>query len=190
MLEEGIRLEFINLLKKAQDTAAYDDKKVEDDVLSSIFEAVRFTPSIANMQPWEAYIIECPETKKMLDGCTLDPMLREKEGETRLSNAPVVVIVYMDRKRARARFGKVGEDIFALQDIAAAVNNMKLAAAEQGVSSCWIREVDMEKVAKVLKFSKMIKPVALVTLGYCDAENEMPPLLETREWVHKIGRGQ
>jgi nitroreductase len=61
-------LEFINIIKRTQDAALYNDKEVGNDVLSYILEAVKFTPSAANTQPWEVYIIESLETKEALDG--------------------------------------------------------------------------------------------------------------------------
>lgn len=182
-------MEIVDLLKKIQDTIEYDDKNIEDEKLNQMLESIRYTPSVANVQPWEVYIIKDTETKKLLNDCILDPMMRKKEGENRVSCAPIAIVMAMDRKRARARFGQLGEDFYAVQDIAAAINNMRLAAAEIGISSSWIREISLDKISEVLKLPRLIKPIALITMGYSSCKTEIPPLLEVKDWTHCIERG-
>jgi len=178
-------LKVLDLIKLLQDIDQYENAPLDSKEVCDLLEAVRWSPSAANIQPWEVYVIEDKSLKKELDGCVLDPLLREKMQDNRISKAPVVIVIAMDKKRARARFGQSGEEFYALQDLAVAANNLRLAAAERGIGSTWIREVNLEKVAKVLGLSKLIRPVALLTMGYtANRDSTRPAPLEIKEWVH------
>jgi len=182
-----MNMPLLDLIKKALDTdEEYDDQKIDTQVLNEILEVLHWTTSAGNMQPWEIYIIENPEIKKLIDTCLLDPMLRKESNIKKVCMAPLAMVVAIDRKRARARFGEIGEKFYAVQDTAIAVNNIRLIAAEKGISSSWIREIDLEKVADVLKLPKMIKPAALITLGYSSKNKTIPPHLEVENFVHWV----
>ncbi|HUV07422.1 MAG TPA: nitroreductase family protein, partial [Spirochaetia bacterium] len=177
------------LLEKTRDHASFESRDVDPALLDSLWAAVRATPSAANTQPWEVYLVRDSELKSKLDHCVLDPMLRTERGGAAVSRAPVAIIVAYDRKRARARFGQTGESLFAIQDTAAAVANLRLAAAEKGLATCWIREVDLERLSASLSLIQSVKPVALLTLGYSQEIKEEPPLLPVEEWLHCCTRG-
>ncbi len=179
-------MELVELIKKCRDTEEYSEEKLSAEKLLSLLEVVRWTPSAANIQPWEVYIIDDQQLREELDGCLLDPLLRDSEKGNTISSAPAVIVMALDRKRARARFGSQGEEFYALQDTAAAVNNIRLKAAREGIGSTWHREVKLNKVAEVLKLSALIKPVALLTLGYPIRRMEFPPPLFLNQLVHVI----
>ena len=78
-------------------------------------------------------------------------------------------------------------DEWSTVDVAIALENMVIAAAAQGVGSCWIGDFDEEKVRKLLNIPNHLKVVAMITLGYPDEEPEMPSKKRLEEIVHYNG---
>jgi len=179
-------MKLTELIAKTYDCESFESRAVDPALLRELWEAVRLTSSAANTQPWEVYLVLDAGIKEKLDGFVLDAMLRSGAGGNPVSRAPVALVVAFDRKRSAARFGQVGETLFAIQDTAAAIAHLRLAAAELGLGTRWIREVDLEQTAAALRCRPGILPVALITLGYPLKEGEEPPLLKAADWLHTL----
>lgn len=179
-------MKLVELITKTRDCESFEERAVDPELLDALWEAVRLTSSAANTQPWEIYLVRDGRTREKLDGCVLEAMLRSGAGGNPVSRAPLSVVVAFDRKRAAARFGQVGEALFAVQDTSAAVTHLRLAAAGQGLGTRWIREVDLEQVAAALGCPPGIRPVALLTLGYPREAGQEPPLLAVADWLHTL----
>ena len=108
---------------------------------------------MANVQPWEIVVIPDQEIKEKLAECTLDPLLRERGTSKQwwLKDASPVLLLYIDLKRSKARFGELGK-IFAIQDVTVLIHNMQLKVATKGLASCWVREIDTKKLKMCLVF--------------------------------------
>ncbi len=176
------------LIIRTKDVEKYKGDPVSIQEIYQIVEAFQLTPSAANTQPWEVYLIEDMKMKKLLDSCLLEPMLRGPAENSKISFAPVGLVIAIDRKRARARFGENGEKLYAVQDTAVAVNNLRLLATARGLGTTWLREVDLEKVAKVLNLPVIIRPVALVTVGYPLNIQQSPSSLRLEDIFHIINQ--
>ena len=113
-------------------------------------------------------------------------MLREDESlrPDWFIKAPLILVICVDSRRAKVRFGERGME-FALMDIGAAIMNLLLGAWKHGVKSCGIREFDQEKVQTILELPKNVKPTMLITLGYSNQEKAQGPTLELEDFVHK-----
>jgi nitroreductase len=46
------------------------------------------------------------------------------------------------------------------------VEHICLAAAEQGLGTCWVCNFDAQKCSELLKLSANIHPVAIIPIGY------------------------
>ena len=56
----------------------------------------------------------------------------------------------VDPRPCAARYGDRGEQLYAIQDTAAAVENILLAAVDRGLASCWIGAFDEDAVREAL----------------------------------------
>lgn len=176
----------VDLLRSAQPVLTYDDRRVSPGDLDLILEAVRWTPSAANLQPWELLLLETEERKAALVDATLDPMLRD-DGHGKqdwIVCAPHVLVFCADMRRVRARFGE-GADRIAPLDVSASVLAAIVTARALGVSCCWVREFDPVRLRECMSIPRFFLPVAILTLGYSDAEVSAPPTLETAEFLHR-----
>jgi len=102
-----------------------------------------------------------------------------EESVRRFSEAPIVVIAaiamkdmhkYPDRRRQRF------EHLMATQSLAAAIQNILLAAHAEGLGACWFCAplFCQRTVRKILKMPRDVEPQALITIGY-PAESPVPP---------------
>jgi len=97
--------------------------------------------------------VQEPHRRLQLESCLLDPFLRPIAPAGLLERAPIVLVIAVDRKRTAARHAEIGERLLAVQDTAVAIAHLRLAA-EQGLGSAWIREVDLARVAEVLELPR------------------------------------
>jgi len=197
----------IGLLKNRRSIREYTPKNVSEKVLDVILEAAMWSPSAHNAQPWRFVVIRDSAVKLKLAeamACRWERYLakdgvseRDRESLARVSverfsSAPIVIVScltmvemnhYPDKRRLRI------ESIMAVQSVAAAIENMLLAAHAMGLGACWFCAPLFcpETVRKVLRLPPDFEPQALITLGY-SAERPLPPLRKPlKEIVHLNG---
>lgn len=178
----------LELLKRLRCVSQFDARDLEPEVLERVLLAASWTPSAADVQPWEFIVIQDDEQKQALCETLLDSLLRARVGgaERRswISDAPVILVLCMDRIRAKARYGEIGEKLFGPQDTGAALQNLRLVALEIGIKSCVVREFDQEQISELLALPDHICPLTLVALGYSDVEPSQKTGLPMEDYVH------
>ncbi|MDF2614212.1 MAG: nitroreductase [Clostridia bacterium] len=107
---------------------SYLQKQITDEELQAVLEAGKFAPSAMNQQPCHFVAVQNKEVmEKISNGCKaaigrdIDPFY----------HAPTIVIVFADQGA-----------IAPVQDASLALENMMIAAASLGLSSCWIHSVN------------------------------------------------
>ncbi len=136
---------------------------VERSVLEDILRAGIAAPSSKNRQPWHLTVLEGAAKERVLRVME-QGLAREKEAETPfltesgqflpgavhslsiMRQAPVLVLMSNslaaepDFARGLERDVRVGE-ICNIQSVAAAIENMLLAAEERGIGSLWLGDI-------------------------------------------------
>jgi len=200
-------LDIIGFLKERRSIREYLPKNVPDKVLYSVLEAARWAPSAHNAQPWRFVVIKDPVLKRKLAKAMASSWKRDmskdmvpKEAREnlarasveRFSSAPVVVVPcltmaemdhYPDKWRRRIEF------IMAVQSVAAAIQNMLLAAHAMGLGACWFCAPLFcpRTVRKMLKLPPGLEPQALITIGYPISVPNPPPRKPLKEIMHLNG---
>ncbi|RDU21908.1 nitroreductase family protein [Anaerosacchariphilus polymeriproducens] len=133
----------------------YQNKKVEDEKIVSLLKAAMASPSAANQQPWEFFVVKNKAVLEQLAtaspyaGCT-------KEA------AFAIVPCY---RNEGLLFGE-----FAHIDMSACCENILLEAVEQGLGGVWIGiapvKERMDAVADVLKLPDNLTAFAIIPCGY------------------------
>lgn len=145
---------FLDLAKSRYSVRSYLPEPVEQEKLDYILECGRIAPSAANYQPRQVFVVRGGEMKKQI--C-------ETYSRKWLAEAPVILVFCGDHSRAWKRpDGKDHTDI----DIAIMVDHMTLAAAEQGLGTCWICHFDAAKCAQILQLPEHMEPIVLLPVGY------------------------
>jgi nitroreductase len=179
----------IEMLKRISCVSEFDQRDVSDAELVSIVAAAAWAPSAANAQPWEIVAVRDQEQKLGIVRALLDSHLRPRLGgdERRawLGQAPAILVVCLDRLRAKARYGQMGENLFGIQDTGAALQNLRLAALELGIKSCLVREFNHRQVSQLLVLPEHVEPLILVALGHSQAEAAQLPRLPLEDNYHQ-----
>ena len=66
----------------------------------------------------------------------------------------------------RGALGKLADNLYSIQDATIACAFASLAAAAQGLGSCWIGAFDPEAVRKIVGAPRGVTPVSMLPLGY------------------------
>ena len=131
---------------------------VSKETVEGLIDAARWAPSAGNIQPWEFIIVRRSELKKKLAEAAL--------GQSFIADAPVVIVVCADENRSFDGYGERGKTLYCIQDTAAAIQNIHLAAYSAGLGTCWIGAFKEEAVGEIMNLTEGIRPVALIPVGY------------------------
>jgi nitroreductase len=135
---------------------SYRSTPVEGEKLKRILDAARLAPSGKNGQPWTFIVITDPETRRKLVGAC--------KGQGYVEEAPVVIAVCGREELAYKKMGGYWNSLPV--DIGIALEHLMLAAAAEGLGTCWIGAFMEEEVRGILGVPKEIKIVALTPVGY------------------------
>ncbi|MEM2987866.1 MAG: nitroreductase family protein [Candidatus Bathyarchaeia archaeon] len=152
-------------IKGRRSIRAFQSRDVPSGIVEKLIEAARWAPSAGNIQPWEFVIVRNPETKKRLAEAAL--------GQSFIEEAPVVIVVCADEERSASGYGSRGRTLYCIQDTAAAIQNIHLAAYAMGLSTCWVGAFREDEARKILKIPEGVRPVAIIPVGY-PAESPTP----------------
>ncbi len=129
---------------------------VSEEQLESLLEAARWAPSAGNLQPWIFVVVTSEAARRELAAAAY--------GQDFVARAPVVIGVAA-APPAGSRYGERGRALYCLQDTAAAVQNILLAAHALGLGTCWVGAFDDEATARALGLGPGERPVALIPVG-------------------------
>ena len=161
-------MEFKEVIKKRYSCKKYSDRQVETDKLASILTAGRLAPTAKNLQEQHVYVLQSPESLAKIDAVT--PCRY---------GAPTVLVVAFDKNNVFTYPG--GKRDSGVEDATIVATHMILAAADEGVDSCWINFLDPEKLAEVLGLPENEEILMVMDLGYA-AEGAGPlPNHESRK---------
>lgn len=158
-------MEFFEALKARRSTRQFTSRPISADEIMRLLDAAISAPNACNMQSWHFYVVTDPAVKAKL---------AEEEAVAKwATTAPVIFAVCTDANAICQRFGEVGERLFAVQDTAAAIENILLCAADMGLGGCFMGAFDKEKCRSIIGIKDCHKPVALVPVG--EPANILPP---------------
>jgi len=164
-------------IKGRRSVRAFTNKPVSDEEVMKLIDAARWAPSAGNIQPWEFVVVRDPEIKRGPSVAALD--------QTFIEEAPVVIVVCANQLRSGSGYGSRGVNLYCLQDTAAAIQNMLLAAHALGLATCWIGAFYEEEARKVLHIPNGVRPIAIIPVGHPAEKPEAPERRPISEIVHR-----
>ena len=149
-------MEFSELIKYRESVRDYDpDRPVPKETLQRILTAGQMAPSAGNRQPWEFIVVS--------SGAYLS-RVRECYGKSWFKDAPHILAVKGFRENAWVH-PKSGHNSIET-DLAIAMDHIILAAADQGVGTCWIIAFDPECLREALDVKENEIIYCITPLGY------------------------
>ncbi len=172
------------VIKERRSHRFYLDKPVEREKLEKLLELAMWAPSAMNRQQWFFVVVGGERLKKLIS--TIEkgfdyilPRLQRffadnpkvidltKRFFKSLGNAPVAIFAY---------YTPTGDDWADVQSVAAAIQNLLLAAHAMGLGTCWMTgPVHVEKEINEALGIEGKKLVAVVTVGYPAKKPPVPP---------------
>jgi nitroreductase len=147
-------MEFFELINKRYSVRAYQSKPVEKEKLQRVLEAANLAPTAANKQPFLFFVIHTQGRESELK------RIYSREW---FCKAPLVICACAVMPEAWTRMdGKNYADV----DTAIAMDHLILAAADQGLGTCWVAAFNPPAAREILRLSKDEEPVAFTPLGY------------------------
>jgi len=178
-------MDFKEIVAGRRSVRKYQEKEVPDDLLEEVLEAVRWTPSGGNIQPWEVIVVRAPETKGLLQetiggynparkavvACPLLLVLcaREKIPDT-----------YKKDKEISTKYG----DWWFLFHLGSASQSLALAAHALGLGTVMVGYFDHDRVKEILEVPEGYEVVLMTPLGYPDKVPKAPPRRPVLEFTH------
>lgn len=163
-------MEFYDVLRQRRSIRAYNADGIPEAALERIFDAVGLAPSACNNQPTRFLFVSDPEVRGRLCECYPRDWL---------ATAPMLVVALGNRDKAWRRFN--GQSSHAI-DVAIALEHLVLAAAAEGLGTCWICAFDQEQARQLLCLPDCWEVVAMTPLGW--PADEPPP--QTRRPFNEI----
>jgi F420 biosynthesis protein FbiB-like protein len=152
---------------------------VPPELIDQLLNAATHAPSSHNRQPWRFAVITTTDTKAKLaeqmgerlraDRLRAADRVEEIDRDVarsreRITTAPVVIVVCL----STVDLDDQHERLMAIQSVAAAIQNLLLAAHEAGLGACWMAAplYCPDVVREVLQLPDDWDAQALITIGY------------------------
>lgn len=167
-------MDFYEVINQRCSNRGFDQSRpVEDEKLQRILSAVQRAPTAVNNQPFKIIVIGSPEMLAKVSAVY---------PRSWLATAPMIMAVIGSPELAWKRLN--GDSAHVI-DCAIAMDHLILAAAAEGLGSCWICAYDQEQMAQTLEIPQGWEVVAITPIGYptkLSANTSRRPLEEIVEY--------
>lgn len=136
---------------------SYQDRPVEQDKIENLLRAGMAAPSAVDKRPWHFIVVT--------DRQVLNGLAEANPNAGMAARAPLAIVVCGDKTRTLTRVPD-----YWVQDVAAATENILLAAQGMGLGAVWTGTYPtterVEKVTAVLNLPEHIVPFCTIVIGY------------------------
>ena len=149
-------MQFWEVIKERRSIRQFDKKPVLDDKLKKVIEAATFAPSSCNEQLWK-FIAVKKNLHKLVNECGVSKLVL---------HAPVTLFAFYYKSPFPQN----------IQSASAAVQNVLLAATNEGLGSLWIGgSGNHKKIKKILGVPNDYVLICQILLGYPKKKISPPP---------------
>lgn len=170
---------FIALNNARQSCRDYDNSRtIDPELIRSCLRAAATAPSACNKQPARFIVVSDPELRAAICAHGLLPGI----SMSWLRNAPVITVLCSTASSPVHWFAPFFSGVpYDILDAGIAGEHFVLAAAAQGLGTCWIGWFNPKRVRKILSIPKTVRPIALISLGYPMSVRENTPKKNEQE---------
>lgn len=166
----------LSLVRNRHSIRSYTQQRVNENDILKVIDAGTCAPSAGNQQPWEFIVVRDTKIKQhIIDSCNNQHWMKE---------APVFIVACINSRISSALYAERGEKLYGIQSVAAAIENILLAAEALGLGACWVGAFDEMSIGMILKCPEYIRPCAIITLGYSNEPEQKPKRHDVSNVVH------
>ncbi len=159
-------MDFKDVIEKRRSIRKYKVTPVSDDQILRVLEAARLAPSAANRYPSHFIVVRDQELRKKLAG-----------NQAWAADAPVIIVALGDAANSPNWWQN---------DVGIAFEHVILAAANEGLGTCWMGSMQRDSEIKgLLGMPDHMRVVAITPLGSPDESpslKQRKPLQEITSW--------
>lgn len=149
-----------DIITTRRSVRGFTDEPVSKETILKLLEMARWAPYATPC--WRFVVVEEQERKEQL---------AQDARQAWIATAPAIIVVGADTQGFSERLGWRWDaykfrGLFYIQDTAAAIQTLMLAAVDMGLGTCWIGSFNEGDVAKTVAFPAGIRPVALIPVGH------------------------
>jgi nitroreductase len=170
-------MNLLDIIKNMRSVREFKDLEIPEKAIDVLIEALRWAPSAGNLQSRKFYFVFNEAVRNKLAQAGL-----RHDFVSFISRAPLVVVACADLRIA-SRYGERGAGLYCIQDTAASVQNLLLAAHDLGLGTCWVGAFKEETVKEILDIPDYLRPVVLVPVGYPAKTPKAPDRLPKTDCV-------
>jgi len=200
-------LEIFEAINGRSSVRWFKPDSVPDYVLMRLLNAAIRAPTAMAMEQWYFIVVKSDEMRKKVHDLLMEAHTfyyaqanirsldtsRIQELHKRFSQgmyrAPVYIVAYLDlRAQALKEEYRELEELFGVETVSAALENIALTAVSLGLGTCWIGVTNFieKKLNAILNPPDGCKLIALMPLGYPTEEVKPRSRKKTLEAVTKI----
>jgi nitroreductase len=154
-------METFECFEKRRTIRNYNDHPVEWEKVGNVLRAGQLAPSSGNVQDWRFVVVTDKSKRAAIANAALK--------QAWIAKAPVIIVIYAEPVETKRFYGLRGEKLYSIQNCAAAIENMLLAATDQGLASAWVGAFDETMLNSVLGAPDSARPQAMIVMGYSDS---------------------
>lgn len=162
-------MEFKEVITERFSCKKFSDRAVEEEKLNAILEAGRLAPTAKNLQEQHIYVLQSKDSLAKIDSIT--PCRY---------NAGTCLLVAFNKNNVFVYPGEKRDS--GVEDATIVATHMILAAADEGINSCWINFFDPDKAAEVFGLPGNEEVLMILDLGYAEeGTNALPDHSKRKE---------
>ena len=166
-------MDALEAIKSRRSVRKYKEEPVAEEQVKQIMEAGRWAATKGNKQPWKFILLNDAHIRSDLANTLSTGKF--------LSDAPMGIAVVV----------KPDDPIHAVQDGAAATQNMLLAAHALGLGACWISVYDMsweEEAKRVLGIPEEERLLSVISVGHpAESPQKEKKALDEVTFINRYG---
>ncbi len=174
-------MDVFDAIRSRRSIRHFSELPVEWEKVVKIIEAGSLAPSSGNIQNWRFVIVTDESVRARVAEACLEQFWMEE--------APVFIVVVSEQSSIKRIYGERGEQLYAIQNCAASIENMLLITHTLGLGTCWVGAFEEEAIKRILSIPKHVNVEAVLPIGY-PAEKPAEPMhhsLETLTFFEKYG---
>lgn len=171
-------MDFFKAVEERHSMRKFKDTPVEEEKLHKILTTANKAPSAGNLQGYEIYIVRKPDLRKALAIAAWD--------QDSLAEAPVVLVFCANPDCSAEKYAERGSGLYCIQDATIACSFAMLAAKALGLDTVWVGAFDEKAVSEVIHLPQVLRPVAMLPVGYAGKEAVFRPRRDLKDLVHEV----
>ena len=170
-----------DLILKRRSIRQFKQEPVSRELLDKLVNTARLAPSAANKQPLEFIVVDEQHVVDRIFPCLKWAAYIQPAGNPEPGREPAAYVVVLVNTEIR-------NSTFEW-DSGAAIENMILAALEEGVGSCWLVSIDKKRIAEILDVPAGYLIDSVLALGYPDESPVADEMTDSiKYWKDEEGR--